>query len=155
MNSLHQVSWFLNEGAKADRRADGSNAWLWWACVSEWSQVGAELNGYRRRRQRGLPAEQGWGFCSEPAALKPEQLAAPLVWWLGPFCMRLWGLLYEGLVVKPLKFHVPWNLPFPLIFVHGLEWMKQFILGTSIKGQIVKWQLSVCRHNYKWKAILY
>lgn len=39
MNSLRQVSRFLNEGAKADRRAGSSSAWLWWACASEWSQV--------------------------------------------------------------------------------------------------------------------
>lgn len=155
MNSLRQVSWFLNEGAKADRRADSSSAWLWWACASEWSQVGTELNGCGRR-QPGLPEEQDWGFWSEPAALKSEQLASTSCLAAGTILYAFMGpSFWRTLVMKPLKFHLPRNLPFQLIFVHRLEWMNQFILGTSIKGQIVKWQLSVCRHNYKRKAILY
>lgn len=155
MNSLRQVSWFLNEGAKADRRAGSSSAWLWWACASEWSQVGAELNGCGRR-SLAFPRNRSGVSDRNQLLLSRSSSSAPLVWRLGPFYMHLWGpSLWRTLVVKPLKFHLPRNLPFQLIFVHRLEWMNQFILGTSIKGQIVKWQLSVCRHNYKRKAILY
>lgn len=142
MTSLRQVSWFLNEGAKADRRADSSNAWLWWACVSE------ESSGCWVKRLRGggslafLRNRIGVSDRNQ-LLLSRSSSSVPLVWWLGPFYMHLWGSSLWRTLVKPLKFHLPRNLPFQLIFVHRLEWMNQFILGTSIKGQIVKWQPSI------------